>query len=63
MGFYGVQVVKTSSEFHFLPDLDKVAVSFDKLNNTGLFHSIHGVYIQYLHWFQLESFNSEQSIS
>ena len=27
------------------PNLDKVTVSFDKLNNTDIFHQIHGVYI------------------
>ena len=28
------------------PNLDKVTVSFDMLNNTDLFPSRHGVYIQ-----------------
>ena len=32
-------------EFHLLPTLDKVTVSFDKLNNTDLFSQLHEVSI------------------
>ena len=40
------------------PNLDKVTVTFDKLNNTDIFSSIHGVYLQYLRKSQLESSNN-----
>ena len=40
-------MVKTCGpEFHLLPNLDKVLISFDKLYNNDLFPSIHGVFIQ-----------------
>ena len=39
-------MVKTcESSIPLSPNLDKVNVSFDKLNNTDLFHQIHWVYI------------------
>ena len=34
-----------SPEFHLLPTLDKITVSFDKLNNTDLFVQLHPVFI------------------
>ena len=34
-----------SLDFHLLPNLDKVTVSFDKLDNTDVFLQIHGVYL------------------
>ena len=38
-------VTTYESRFPPSPNLDKVTRSFDKLNNTNLFHQIHGVYI------------------
>ena len=39
-------MVKTyESRFPPSPNLDKVTVSFDKLNNSDLFLQIHGLYI------------------
>ena len=44
-------MVKTyESRFPPSPNLDKVTVSFDKLNNTDLFLQIHGVYINRPWW-------------
>ena len=45
----GSIMVKTyGSRFPPFLNLDKVIISFDKLNNTDLFPSIHGVYIVHL---------------
>ena len=42
-------MVKTyESRILHAPNLDKVAVSFDKLNITDLFHQIHEVYLVHL---------------
>ena len=42
-------MVKTyESKFPPSPNLDKVTVSFDKLNNTDLFLQIHGDYIVHM---------------
>ena len=39
-------MVKTiQSSFPSYPNFDRITVSFDKLNNTDLFHHIHWVYI------------------
>ena len=50
-------MVKTyESKFPPSPNLDKVTVSFDKLNNTDLFLQIHGDYI--VHMFKVSDMNT-----
>ena len=46
MSLSSIQMVKTwESWIPPSPELDKVTVNFDKLNNTDLFLQLHGVHI------------------